>query len=63
MTTDPRSELAELLDEVAFELTQARAATLDNADGMRAALKRAHDLIGQADALVSSVAAARRSDS
>ncbi len=60
--TDAQRELAGLLDEVAYELTQARAAGLGQPEAMRAALKRVQDLIGQADALVSSDAAARRND-
>lgn len=60
--TDAQQELVELLDEVAYELTQARAAGLGQPDAMRAALKRVQDLIAQADALVSSDAAARRNN-
>lgn len=61
--TTPDAELDKILDDVAYELTQARAASLDRPDAMRGALKRAADHISQADALISSVAAARRTES
>jgi hypothetical protein len=62
VTTDPARELDALLEEVAFELTQARAAALAHPESLRHALKRARELIAQADALVSSVAATQRAE-
>ena len=60
MSNDATRELDRLLDDVAYELTQARAASLEQPDAMRAALKRAQAHISQADALVSSITAAQR---
>ncbi|MFN2594339.1 MAG: hypothetical protein ABR579_05560 [Actinomycetota bacterium] len=63
MTSDPHRELADLLDDVAYELTQARAATLDDLEALRKALKRAQDLVARADALVASFAASLQDES
>lgn len=53
-------ELARLLDEISYEVTAARSAGLGRVDDLRAALRRARDLVAQADALASSLLAARR---
>ena len=56
-------ELHELLDEIGYELTSARAAGLAQPDELRSALKRARTLIIGAEALVAdAVAAARKSE-
>ena len=53
-------ELSELLDRVSYELSSARAAGLGRPDQLRAALKKARELVADADALAAAVGAARR---
>jgi hypothetical protein len=55
-------ELAELLDRVSFELSSARAAGIGRPEELRAALKRARNLVADADALASAVDARRRGE-
>jgi hypothetical protein len=55
-----QEELGSLLDEVSFQITSARWAGLDRVEELRASLKRARDLIADADALAAGVAADRR---
>lgn len=59
---DRSEELHALLEEVSFELSGARAAGLSDLVRLRAALKRARELIGDADALAASVGVERRKD-
>ena len=54
------AELADLLDQVSFELSSARAAGIGRPGELRAALKRARNLVADADALASAVDARRR---
>jgi hypothetical protein len=55
-------EFADLLDRVSFELSSARAAGIGRPDEVRAALKRARNLVADADALASEADARRRSE-
>lgn len=61
-TAGRASELAELLEEASFHITQARGAGLERTDELRAALRRARELLVDADALAADVAAARRTE-
>ena len=53
-------EFADLLDRVSFELSSARAAGIGRPEELRAALKRARNLVADADALASAADAKRR---
>jgi hypothetical protein len=53
-------ELDGLLDQASYLLTTARGAGLDDIDKLRATLKRIRVLVGDADALASSVEGERR---
>lgn len=50
-------ELNELLEGVAYELSGVRASALDDPQRSRAALKKARDLLADAETLVSGVVA------
>jgi hypothetical protein len=54
------AELEALLDQASYQLTSARTAGLTNIDDLREALKKVRALMQDADALASSVEAARR---
>jgi hypothetical protein len=54
-------ELADLLDKVSYELSSARAAGVGRPDALRAALKRARELVADADALAAAVHVERES--
>lgn len=53
------AEIDELLDAVSYEVTSARAAGLSRPEELRTALKRARDLLTDADSIASHVAVAR----
>lgn len=55
-----KQELEGILDEISYELTSARAAGLERPDRLRTSLRRARDLVSDADSLASAVAAAQR---
>ena len=55
-------ELADLLDKVSYELSSARAAGVGRPEELRAALKRARELVADADALAAAVGARRRDE-
>lgn len=54
---DPQRELERLLDDLAYELTGARTAGVDQPDELRAALRRARDLLAEADGLAAALGA------
>jgi hypothetical protein len=54
------AELEALLDQASYQLTSARSAGLSNTEALRGALKKVRALMQDADALASSVEAARR---
>ncbi len=56
---DQKRELESILDELAYELTGARTAGVDQPDELRGALRRARDLLADADALAASIGAER----
>jgi hypothetical protein len=62
--TDQRhaDELSDLLDKVSYELSSARAAGVGRPEELRAALKRARELVADADALAAAVGARRRDE-
>jgi hypothetical protein len=57
---EPEVELSGLLDQASYLLTTARSAGLDDIEKLRATLKRIRALVGDADALASSVEGERR---
>lgn len=57
---DRVDEYERIFDEVAYQLSTARAAGLDRPDDARAALKRVRDLVAEADSLAAMVAARRK---
>lgn len=57
LSSDRSQEFEKLFDDVAYELSSARAAGLARPDEARAALKRARDLIADADTLAAIVLA------
>ena len=59
MPKDHKRELERILDDLAYELTGARTAGLDEPDELRAALRRARDLLAEADGLAAAVGARR----
>jgi hypothetical protein len=63
MAPDPREELERILDDLAYQMTAARTAGMGDPEGLRAALKRARDLVAEADALAAMVVAKRREGS
>ncbi len=56
---DQQGELESLLDELAYELTGARTAGVGQPEVLRAALRKARDLLAHADALAASIGAER----
>jgi hypothetical protein len=56
---DKAAELEGILDEVSYALTSARTAGLDRTDELRAALRKARNLVADADALAVSVSVER----
>lgn len=58
-TRDHQSELERIFDDLAYELTGARTAGVDQPDELRAALRRARDLLADADGLAASIGAER----
>jgi len=60
MSDDQAAELAELLDKVSYELSSARAAGIGRPEALRVALKRARELVADADALAQAVGARRQ---
>lgn len=57
---DQQRELESLLDALAYELTGARTVGVDQPEVLRAALRRARDLLADADVLAASIGAAER---
>lgn len=57
---DHAAELDGLLDQASYLLTTARSAGLEDIEKLRATLKRIRALVGDADALASSVEGERR---
>jgi hypothetical protein len=53
-------ELEALLDQASYLLTTARSAGVDDIEKLRATLKRIRALVGDADALASSIQGERR---
>ena len=63
MPTDHEvTELQGLLDQASYLLTTARTAGLSDTENLRGTLKRIRALLGDADALASSVEAEQRSE-
>jgi hypothetical protein len=58
-TRDHQRELERIFDDLAYELTGARTAGVDQPDELRAALRRARDLLADADGLAASIGAER----
>ncbi len=58
-STDRRQELEGILDELAYELTGARTAGIGQPEELRRALRRARELLADADALAASIGAER----
>jgi hypothetical protein len=56
---DPQRELERIFDDLSYELTGARTAGVDQPDELRAALRRARDLLADADGLAASIGAER----
>lgn len=61
-TRDQQSELESILDDLAYELTGARTAGVEQPEILRAALRRARDLLANADGLAASIGAQRQSE-
>jgi hypothetical protein len=59
---DQQRELESLLDALAYELTGARTAGTGQPEVLRAALRKARDLLADADALAASIGAERLRD-
>ena len=57
---DQQLELETILDALAYELTGARTAGVEQPEIVRAALRRARDLLADADALAASIGAERQ---
>lgn len=57
---DRKRELERIFDELAYELTGARTAGIDRPDELRAALRRARDLLADADGLAAAIGAQRQ---
>lgn len=60
MREDWNRELGEILESLSYELTAARSAGLGRSDALRAALRRARQLVDEADALAAGVQAEDR---
>ncbi|MDQ3914019.1 MAG: hypothetical protein M3323_01625 [Actinomycetota bacterium] len=56
---DQQRELERIFDALSYELTGARTAGVAQPDEVRAALRRARDLLADADALAASIRAER----
>lgn len=56
-SSDRSREFEKIFDDLTYELSSARAAGLERPDEARAALKRARDLIADADTLAAIVLA------
>ncbi len=56
---DQQRELETILDDLAYELTGARSAGVQQPEILRAALRRALDLLADADGLAASIGAQR----
>jgi hypothetical protein len=56
------AELDGLLDQASYLLTTARTAGLEDPERLRTTLKRLRSVVGDADALASSVEAERRAE-
>lgn len=56
---DRQRQLEAILDDLAYELTGARTAGVHQPDVLRAALRRARDLLADADGLAASIGAER----
>lgn len=60
MASDDRQrELERIFDDLAYELTGARTAGIAQPDELRAALRRARDLLADADGLAAAIGAER----
>lgn len=59
---DQQRELESILDALAYELTGARTAGVAQPEILRAALRKARDLLAEADALAASIGAERFTD-
>lgn len=57
-----KEELEGILDDISYELTSARTAGLDRPEQLRSSLRRARDLVADADSLASVAAAAQREE-
>jgi hypothetical protein len=55
-----RAEFERLLDEISYEITGARTSGLEEAERSRASLRKARDLLADADALAASTHAGER---
>ena len=53
-------ELSDLLEEASFQITAARAAGLERVDDLRSAMKKAREVLADADGLAADVAVVRR---
>lgn len=58
-SADQQRELERIFDELAYELTGARTAGVAQPEILRAALRRARDLLADADGLAASIGAER----
>ena len=56
---DQQRELESILDDLAYELTGARTAGVGQPEILRAALRRARDLLADADGVAASIGARR----
>lgn len=59
---EQQRELESILDGLAYELTGARTAGVEQPEILRAALRRARDLLADADGLAASIGAQRQND-
>ena len=59
---DQQRELESILENLAYELTGARTAGVEQPEILRAALRRARDLLADADALAAAIGAERVTD-
>lgn len=59
---EQQRELESILDDLAYELTGARTAGVEQPEILRAALRRARDLLADADGLAAAIGAQRREE-
>lgn len=59
-TRNEARELDRILEELSYELTAARTAGVAEPDELRATLRRARDLLAEADGLAASIGAEHR---